>query len=137
MQESRMLRKIKMVVEGTELKELVKFGEVNQEDITGEVPLFDRIVTIVAGVEKIAPIPLTFRIERDNPTTKFLKTWRNDREVKDVTVVEVDGHGIEYNRLLISQCELANLKLPEYGAEAPVFAQIEVTLLPTEILPIS
>lgn len=137
MQENRMARKVKIVAEGTEVKELIKFGEINQEDITTEVPTFDRIVTILAGVEKLAPIPMTFLIRRDDPTLTFLKQWRDDKEIKDVSVVEYDGHGIEYNRQLMSQCELGNAKIPEYSAESPVYAQVEFTLFPTEILPIS
>lgn len=137
MQENRMVRKIKLKVEGNELKELIKFGELNQEDIKAEVPTFDRIVTIVAGVEKIAPIPITFLVRRDDPTIKFLKDWRDNREIKDVTAVAYDGHGAEYERTLFSQCELSDPKLPEYDALNPTFAQAEFTLLPTEILPSS
>jgi hypothetical protein len=137
MQENRMARKVKINVEGTELKELIKFGEINQEDITTEVPTFDRIVTILAGVEKLAPIPMTFLIRRDDPTLVFLKDWRDNKEIKDVSIIDYDGHGIEFDRRLMSQCELGNAKIPEYSAEAPVYAQVEFTLFPTEILPIS
>jgi hypothetical protein len=136
LQENRMARKVKIKAEGTELKELIKFGEINQEDISVEVPMFDRIVTILAGVEKLAPIPMSFLVRRDDPTLIFLKTWREDREIKDVTVIEYDGTGTEYSRLLMSQCELGNAKIPEYTAESPTYAQVEFTLYPVEILPI-
>jgi hypothetical protein len=131
-----MARKVKIKAEGTELKELIKFGEINQEDISVEVPTFDRIVTILADVEKLNPIPMSFLIRRDDPTLTFLKTWREDREIKDVSVIEYDGTGTEYNRLLMSQCELGNAKIPEYAAESPTYAQVEFTLYPVEILPI-
>lgn len=137
MQENRLARKVKISVEGNELKELIKFGEINQEDITTEAPTFDRIVTILAGVEKLAPIPITFLIRRDDPTLIFLKAWKDNKEIKDVSVIDYDGHGLEFDRRLMSQCELGNAKIPEYSAESPIPAQVEFTLFPTEILPIS
>lgn len=130
MQRNDMARKIKCQVDGSELLDIVKFGEVFYEDMTIEVPEFQKITTILSDVTKINPITITVKIRRDSDTIKNIRDWRKNREIKDVTVVETDGTGVEYHRTLLPSCECGNMKLPEYDAASPTYAQAEFIIYP-------
>ena len=118
-QRADMARKIKFQADGVELVDLVKFGEINLEELTVEVPSYNKIVTILSGTRKINPITLTFKIRRDSIVLKTLKSWWINREIHDSTIIETDGTGTEYNRWLMPSCELGNAKFPEYDAASP------------------
>jgi hypothetical protein len=135
-QANDMVRKLKIQIAGNEQVDLIKFGELNFEDIPVEVPSYKKIVTILAGINKVNPIPCTFKIQRNTTTLKDLNSWRTNREIKDVTVIETDGTGTEYHRWILIQCEAGNMKLPEYDAASPTYAQAEITLYPFDIIEI-
>lgn len=134
MQNNDMIRKIVINVEGNQLGDLIKFGEIFIEDISVEIPSLKKIVTILAGINKINPVICAFKLQRNSITENFIRSWVEDREVKDISVIEVDGTGIEYGRILLKDCEAGNIKLPEYDATSPTFAQLEVTFYPYDIL---
>lgn len=137
MQKSDQARKIKLIVDGSELLDLVRFGEIFYEDLSVEVPSFDKIRTILAGTEKITPIVCTFKIRRDSETINVIRNWRSQRQIKDCIVVETDGTATEYHRILFPQCEAGNMKLPEFDASAPTYAQAEITFYPNDRIDIS
>jgi len=134
MQSSDMSRRIKIQVGDVEFSDIIRVGEIFLEDIKTEVPSLRTIVTVKSGVTKIPPIPIAIKIRRDSSNLLFLNNWRDNDEVKDVSAIEIDGHGEEYDRMIFSQCELVDRKLPEYAAENPTFAQAEFTLLPLNII---
>lgn len=130
MQRNDQARKTKVIIDGSEILDLVKLGEINFEDLSVEVPSFDKIRTILSGTEKINPITMNFKIRRDSETIKLIRAWRSNRQIKDVTIIETDGTGVEYHRLLLPQCEAGNMKLPEYDASSPTYAQAEIVIYP-------
>ena len=137
MQKNDQIRKIKINIDGKELLDLVKFGEINLESISAEVPSFDRIRTILSGTIKINPIVCTFKIRRDSETVKILRDWEMLNQIKDVIIVETDGTGVEYNRILLPATEGGSIKLPEYDAANPAYSQAEITLYPDDVIFIS
>lgn len=136
-QRSDMARKIKFQADGVELVDLVKFGEINLEELTVEVPSYTKIVTILSGTRKINPITVTFKVRRDSAVIKQLEDWRVNRLIKDVTVIETDGTGTEYFRWLMPACELGNMKIPEADHASPTYAQREYTLYPEDAQAVS
>lgn len=134
MQSNDTVRKIILEVNGDELTDLVRFGEIFVEDIPVEVPSLKRIVTILAGVNKINPIACSFKLQRNGLTKNLLQTWVEDKKIKDITVIEVDGSGVENGRMLLKDCEAGNLKFPEYDASSPIYSQAEITFYPFDVL---
>jgi hypothetical protein len=132
-QQNSMARKIKVLVDGTEIPGLVKFGEVPLENSMIQVPLFDRIVNIHNGMTTMPAIPLTYETQRSTSTRSFLRSWFNNKEVHDVTVVQCDATGTEYERIAWTDVECSKLSEPEHDASSPTYAQITVTLLPYDI----
>ena len=136
MQTNDIARRVKLLVSDLELTDIVRVGEMNVEDITTEVPSIDKIVTVKSGVSKMPVVPITIKIRKDSSQLKFLNTWKDENEIHDVTLVNIDGHGSEYWRIILSQCELAGILLPEFDATAPVFAQAQFNLLPADVIPL-
>lgn len=136
MQTNDMARRVKCIVGDLEFTDIVKVGELNVEDIKAEIPSINKIVTVKSGVSKMPVVPLTLKIRRDSPQLLFLQKWRDDNEIYDVSLVNIDGHDKEYWRIILSQCELADMILPEYDATAPVYAQAQFNLLVAEVIPL-
>lgn len=135
MQQNDMVRKIKMQVDGGAMVDLIRVGEINLEDASPqEVPSFDRVVTVLSGVTKINPVDISFKIRRNSDTITVVEKWCSKNEVKDVILIETDGHGAEYQRKILPSCEAGNLVLPEYDAAAPVFAQVNITIFPFNVI---
>jgi hypothetical protein len=136
MQTSDISRRVKLQVGDLELTDITRIGELNVEDIKTEVPSINKIVTVKSGVSKMPVVPITLKIRRDSPQLLFLKTWRDENESYDVSLINIDGHDREYWRIILVGCELTDFVIPEYDATSPVYAQIQFNLLVEEVVPL-
>lgn len=129
-----MAAKVIVTFDGDEIAGLVKYGEYAVEKGMIEVPEFDKIINIHNNIKKIVPLELTYKIERTSSTLKFFRNWFKDIVSKDVVVSRCDAYGVEYERILLPQCELAKFVDPEYDAANPTFAKITITILPSDYI---
>ncbi len=136
MQRNDRAEKRRVYIDGEEIPGLVHIGEMTLEKGTIEVPEFSKIRVIQNGIMKYPPYEMKYKISKGTSTLKFFRTWFEDNEIHDVTIVRTDAHDDEFARTLLSECECAKYTEPEVGAEAPPFAQVSVTILPFEITPL-
>jgi hypothetical protein len=137
MQKNDMARKIKIEIGGEEVPNLVHFGAIERNQVTAEVPSFDKLRTIITGVDTIPPIDMGFKYTRDSETKLFWRNWYEKNQIKDVVVIEVDGTGAEIDRITLLQCECSKYTLPEYTGESPAYFRVDITILPNDILELS
>jgi hypothetical protein len=131
-----MAEKVKIYIDGEEILGLVWKGERVLESGTIEVPEFRRTRIIQNGITKIPMQEMRYKIARGTSTDKFFRDWKQNDEIKDVVVVYTDAHGDEFARDMMPQCECIKLGKPEVDLATPTFAQIAVTLLPWDIIPL-
>ena len=136
MPQTIMAEKKRVEVDGNNIPGFIGQDELVIEDVKVEIPLGDRNVTAIAGVDVIPPVPMNFRLDRGSGTYEFLRDWKFNREIKDVTVIRTDGSGVESSRTLLEQCELDTYSEPAFDAAAPSFAQMSAVLLPKRIVPL-
>lgn len=136
MSKGDMVEKKILEVDGDELTGLVQLDEYIIEDDVVDVPGRDKTVPVRNGVMKIPPVPAIFKIKRDSSTLKILQDWYYKKETKDVTLIKTDGSGKEFSRELWPNVEVSKVHGPAYDASAPVFAQVLVTFLPEDVIPI-
>jgi hypothetical protein len=137
MQKNDMARKIKIDIDGIERANLVQVGAIERNQVTAEVPSFDKLRTIITGVDTIPVIDMGWKFTRDSDTKEFLKNWYEKTEIKDVILIETDGTGAEIDRITLLQCECAKYSLPEYDAAAPDYYRVDISLAPYDIQEIS
>jgi len=133
MQKNDMARKVKVEIDGNETPNLVLFGGIERSQVTVEVPSFEKLRTIITGVDTIPPIDLGFKFTRNSNTQEFFKDWYTNKETKDVVAIEMDGTGSEISRMSLLQCECSKFSIGEYAAESPTYYRIDITILPYEI----
>jgi hypothetical protein len=132
-----MARKLKVFIEGEEIPGLVRFGEVALENGIIDVPTFNRIVKIHNGITTMPEVPVSYETRRNTKTRQFLRDWYNNKEVKDMTIVQVDATGQAFEKVLWSDVECRRLSEPEVDFANPTYARIDVTLLPFDIQPVA
>ena len=64
MQKSDMVEKKRVFIDGVECLDVIKFGEIKDDEGNVEAPSFGRTRTIKNGQKKLAPIPITIKITR-------------------------------------------------------------------------
>jgi len=133
MQPNDLAEKKRVYIDGEEIPGLVYAGAIRLEKGTLEVPEFSRIRTIQNGISKIPPYELRYKIARGTSTLNFFNDWYNNDEIKDVTIVRTDAHGVEFARKLLSQCECHVKEDPETDSANPGYAMITVIILPFDI----
>lgn len=136
MQSNDMAEKKRVIIDGEELPGLVFAGELSLEKGSIEVPEFKKIRVIQNGVSKTPPQELRYKIARGTNTLKFIKDWYFNDEVKDVTIIRTDAHGVEFGRTLLPQCECFQYTEPETDAASPNYAQSTIVLLPWDVIPL-
>jgi len=137
MPKSDQVEKKLIIVEGDELKDLISMDEYPIEDDVVEIAGRNKVVPVRNGVKKIPPIPAIFKFTRNSKTAKILQDWYYKHEYHDVTIVKTDGAGKEFARELWPNTELSKHHGPAYDASAPVSAQIMITFLPEDIIPVT
>jgi hypothetical protein len=136
MPKSDQVQKKILEVDGEELEGLINIDEYVIEDDVVDIPSFDKTVPVRNGVKKIPPIPTVFKVKRDSKTYQILEDWYYKKETHEVTLRKTDGAGKEMKRELWPNTEVSKFHDPAYDASAPVTAQILVTFLPEDIIPI-
>jgi hypothetical protein len=131
-----MVEKRKILVGSVELEGLIAMGEYVIEDDVVDIPGFEKTTPVRSGVKKIPPIPAEYKIQRGSKTLKLLEDWYYKKETHDITVIRTDGHGNEFGRELMPNCEVSNLHAPAYDASSIVVAKAMIILLPEDIIPI-
>lgn len=136
MPKSDQVEKKIILVDGEEKEGLIGLDEYIVEDDVVEVPGRDKTTPVRNGVKKIPQISGTYKVNRDSPTLKVFEDWYYKKETHDVTLIRTDGAGNEFARELWPNTEVSKLNAPAYDAAAPVAAQVLVTFLPEDIIPI-
>jgi len=137
MQANEMVEKKRSIIDGEEIAGLVYAGELVLEKGSVEIPEFRKIRTVQNGITKYPPYELKYKLNRGTNTKNFFQDWYSGDEIKDVTIIRTDAHGVEFERVLLSQCECLKIQLmPESDLASPAYAQMSVTILPWEITPI-
>jgi len=135
MQKNAMAEKRRVLIDNQELPGLVKTGRLPLEEGTIEVPGFNHIRIIQNGVTKIPPIELTYKLERNTKTRDFLNSWKLNREVHDVVIVQCDASGQEFGRILAPFCGMTSLDPGESDHAAPTYAHLDIVLAPWDLAP--
>ena len=135
-QKRDMAEKIKLMLDGEELKGLVNFGEIALEKGEIEVPEFHKIRKIQNGMSKVPAVDLIFKISRDSDILKKLRDWYMNDESHDLVKIRCDAHGVEFARTLMSDCECVLYKEPQFDGMNPTYAQVPIKVLAWEITPI-
>ena len=130
-----MAEKRKCFVDNVELPGLTKAGPMPLDEITIEVPGYGKVRTIQSGTIKIPPVDLTFRVDRSTRTRKFLNSWKTNKEIHDVLIVQGDASGQEFGRYLLPQCGLSKLDPGEADLGSPTYAHLDVVLVPWDLVP--
>jgi len=136
MQKQEMAEKKRAMWDGEEIPGLVSVEEITLTKNTVEVPSFKRIRPISAGIKKIPAIKLKYRVDRPTKTQKFLEEFFEKEQVKDLTIIKTDAHGVEYSRRLCPLCECVEITDPAYSAESPQYASMTITVYPDDIIPL-
>jgi len=136
MQKNAQADKRKLQFDGDEIPGLVNVSDVVLEKGQIEVPEFKVKRKISDGVTTIPALDLVYRLDRDTKTQKFFDAWWDNDEIKDVTVIYTDGHGLEFRRELWTSCELVKKSAPAYDALTPTYMQYQLTILPWDIIPV-
>lgn len=136
MRKNDMIEKRIILVDGEELPGLINVDEYPIEDGVVDVPGRDRSVPVRDGVRKIPQIGATYKLTRDSKSLKLLENWYYKHENHDVTMIRIDGSGVEFARELWPNTEISKLHAPGYDASSPVTAQAMITFLPEDIIPI-
>lgn len=132
MQSSEMVEKKKIYYDGVEIPGLVSVSEISREKSTVDVPSFRKIRPVQSGVVKNPEITIVHKLERDTNTLSFFDSFFDDNEVKDVEIVRTDAHGVEFQRILYSECEIKTMTEPAYDAASPDYAKVTIILIYNE-----
>jgi hypothetical protein len=136
MQNNSQAEKKKVLFDNEEIPGLTNVAEFMLEKGVIEVPEFAKTRVIQNGVEKVSIVELTYQIKRESGTLQFFKDFYFNQEVKDVTIIRTDAHGSEFARDLLPGCESIKYTVTEYDAANPTYAQIKVTLVPWDLIPV-
>lgn len=121
MQKNDLVLKRKVLIDGQELPGLVESPEINDEENVIEVPSFSRIKSVKSGISKFSPLDLSYKVDRSSKTAKFFYDWKNKNEYHDVTIINTDATGSEYDRWNLPDCECAMFKEKPYNAASPEY----------------
>lgn len=135
-QENEMVNKKIIEIDGDPQSDLTNFGELSFEGQVVEVPAFEQIIEVSSGVTKNPRLVISFKNQRNTKTRKLLKDWKFKKEHHDVTVIECDGDGLEYDRTMYTDCQCLIYKEVAYDAAAPTYAQNSVELVYSKRIPL-
>ena len=135
-QRNDMAEKKRVLFDGEEIEGLVSVSEIALEKGTLEVPEGARIRRIQNGISTMPEVQMVYKIRRDGEAMQFFRNYYNDNQAKDVTVIRTDAAGSEFARTLLQSTECSRIAEPEYDAAGPTYAQVRITLLPWEVIPL-
>ena len=133
MQRNDLALKRKLLYDGEELQGLVSTSALSDEKETTEAPGFKRKRDISTGVKKVEPITCLYKISSGTTTKKFLSDYYQLDQVKDLTIISLDGTGEELDRDLWPDTECVKFNKREYDAGGVTHYGIEIILVCTGI----
>lgn len=128
MQKNDLSLKRRVLIDGQELGGLVETPEISDEENVIDVPSFSRIKTVKAGISKFNAVDLTYKVNRSDKTSKFFYDWKNKNEYHDMTIINTDATGAEFDRWVLTDCECAMFKEKGYNAGTPEFFSFTVRI---------
>jgi hypothetical protein len=132
-----MAEKVRVLYDGVEKAGLVKYPGFLLEEGTIEVPEFSKIRNITNGVEKMPLLELGYKIARDTDTLAFFRSYHENKETHDITIIRCDRDGKEFGRVLLPSTECNKLVDPPFDGAAPTYAQVTVGLVPWDVIKIA
>ena len=137
MQTNDLAEKLRLLIDNEEIPGFINCEERVFEKGTLEVPAFKKIHNISNGVQKIPVIAAIYKLRRGSVTLQFFKDWYFGDEKHDLTIIRNDADGVEFDRTDGNAAECVKFTEPVYAGEAPVFAQVNVILLPFDYIPLN
>lgn len=134
MQKNATADKKRLIWDGFEVPGLVSVGDVNLERGQIEAPEFKVTRKISNGVTVIPAVDVTYRLDRDTETRKFIDDWWDKDEVKDGVLISTDASGSEIKRELLPKCEIVKKMVPAYDGQNPTYSQYQITILPWDVI---
>ena len=132
MQSNEMAEKKKTLWDGVEIPGLVSVGEITREKGTVDVPSFRKIRPIQNGVTTNPEIPLVYSLERNTNALQFFDDFYDNNEVKDLEIIRTDAHGVEFSRVVYTDCEIKSITEPPYDAATPDFSKTSIVVIYNE-----
>jgi len=129
--------KRKLFFDGTDLPGLTAVDGISSQAGQVEVATIENKVLISDGVYSIPPVTATYLIGKNSGTVDYFEAWKQSKETRTVTQQYLDGAGNIMRQELWTDVELSGIESPAFDASAVDKAQITVTLLPNDIVPIS
>ena len=123
-----MVLKRRIFIDNKEWPGLVSTSDLKDMEETAEVPGFNRKITIKAGVKKLEPFDLVYKISANTNTQQNFNNWFQKNELHDVTVINTDATGNEVNRWSLRNCECAEYSERSYNAGGIEFFGIAVKI---------
>lgn len=130
MQMNQMTDKKVVYVDGEQWGDVIAVGESFSEKDTVEAADGNFKRTLSNGQKSITTREITFAIDRESPIKEKCYSWYDNNEVHDVTIVSVDGHGDEFERELLTDCELSKTSRPAWEATSALQAKIMIIVVP-------
>lgn len=130
MQKNEMADKKQFYVDGELWGDVINVGEGNSEKDTVEVANGRVKRSISNGQKSVTPRECSLAISRDASYKRMLYDWYENDEIHDVTIVSIDGHGVEFERELLQDCEISKVSRPAYDALSATQAKADFTILP-------
>lgn len=134
MQQNDVAYKQRVLVDGEEIPGLVSIGEMAFEEGVIDVPETYKTRHIKNGVTNVPLIEGVWKVGRDTTTWGYFKSWKENNENHDVTIIDIDAHGTETGRTLYTDCECAKVTKPAYDAASPSYHQASVTIVPYDYI---
>lgn len=130
MQNNRMADKRIVQVDGEEWGDIIGVGDDTSEKGSVEVGDGQNMRTITNGQKSISPRDLSLAISRNSSFKQQVEDWYENNEVHDVTIISVDGHGVEFERELLTECEIQKKTRPAYEVTSATEAKLDFTIVP-------
>ena len=68
------------------------------------------------------------QFSKSSKTAKLFYDWKNKNEYHDMTIINTDATGAEYDRWILTDCECAMFKERAYNAGSPEFFAFSVRI---------
>jgi hypothetical protein len=132
-----MAEKTRLLFDGVEIPGLVKYAGFTLEEGTIEVPEFSKLRNITNGIVKEPLIECTYKIARDSSTHQYFRSYFENKEVHDITVIRCDRDGKEFARVLLQSTECNKLVDPPFDGASPTYAQVVIGLVPWDVIKVA
>ena len=134
MQKNYMVKKLKLVFDGNkEYAGLAECSELKDAEGLIDVPTYGRKIPVKDGISKFEPITAKYIITRGSDTMAFFRSWKDNNEYHDVTVISTDAVGTEVSKTSLRDCECSSIVESAYNAATPTEFSITVLISCTSI----